>query len=80
MSEAIAQGVSLSRTDALLAEITRKGSTRDSIASVYREGIRATLRRTPEDFVDWPTVNAALLKRFKPSGLDYIKAQAWKGV
>lgn len=74
------------RTAALLAEITRKGSTRESIAAVYRDGIRAYLVRgrhiPPEssDFVDWPTVNGALLKRYKPSGLDYIKTLAWKGV
>lgn len=68
------------RTQDLLTEIARAGSTRASIAAVYREGIRVVSRQTPADFVDWPTVNAALLKRYTKSGLIHIKRLAWKGV
>ena len=64
------------RTQSILDEIARPGSTQASIAAFYREGIRASLG--DHRFVDWPTVNAALLKRYKPSGLNRIKALAWK--
>lgn len=70
----------MGRTEALLAEIARKGSTRESIAKVYRDGLRANLQQIPAEWVDWPSVNGALLKRYTPSGLDYIKALAWKDV
>ena len=33
----------------------------------------------PND-VDWPLVNRAIMKRWSPSGLLYIKRQAWKRV
>jgi len=59
----------------LLEEIARKGSTRESIAAVYAEGIAAHIGSDP---VDWPAVNRRLLKRYTPSGLDYIKARGWK--
>lgn len=62
-------------TQQLLAEMARKGSTRDSIAAIYRQGI---IDHHWGDFVDWPTVNKALLTRYTISGLTYIKAQAWK--
>lgn len=65
----------MTRTEQLLAEIARKGSTRDSIAAVYRLGI---VDQHLGDLVDWPTVNMALLKRYKASGLKYIKEKAWK--
>lgn len=69
----------MDRTEALMAEIARAGSTRLSIASVYATGIRAhTTTQGSADFVDWPTVNGALLKRYTMSGLTFIKAEAWK--
>lgn len=70
----------MSRTEALLTEIARKGSTRESIAAIYRDGIRANLQQQPPDFVDWPTVNKSLLDRYTWSGVAYIKALAWKTV
>lgn len=63
-------------TDRLLAEIQRDGSTRDSIAEIYREGIKKHMLHF--EIVDWPIVNRALLRRYKPSGLNYIKAVAWQ--
>lgn len=80
MLETAAGMSEMNRTDALLTEISRKGSTRESIALVYRDGIRAHLKQAPPDFVDWPTVNAALLARYSVSGLNYIKAKAWREV
>jgi hypothetical protein len=68
----------MTRTEALLAEIARKGSTRDSIAVLYREGIRACLGPAGITGLDWPAVNSAILSRYRVSGLNYIKAKAWK--
>lgn len=68
----------MTRTEQLLAEIARTGSTRDSIAAVRRTQMTYSLVRHNEDFVDWPTVNKALRKRYTVSGLHYIKTQAWK--
>ena len=59
-------------TDQLLAEIARKGSTRKTIAMLYREAIVFG-----RDEVLWPTVNAAILNRYSVSGLNYIKKLAW---
>ncbi len=52
-----------------------QGSTRESIAVAYRLGIAD---QSLGDFVDWPIVNKALLKRYTKSGLIYIKRRAWK--
>lgn len=74
----------MNRTETILAEVARDGSTRNSIADVYGQAIRSWhrlgSRPDPNDFIDWPTVNGAILKRFKPSGLNYIKQRAWKGL
>ena len=64
----------MSRTALLLAEIQRPGSTHATIARIYADGL---LHHHRTDFVDWPTVNTALLKRYRPSGLDRIKRLAW---
>ena len=68
----------MKRTDEILAEIARPGSTRESIAARFQMGIVDCHWAQNHDFVDWPTVNAALLKRYTPSGLTYIKRLAWK--
>lgn len=66
------------RTQALLAEIARSGSTRESIARIYRSGIMECQEYGfTYGVVDWPRVNRALLKRYTPSGLLYIKTLAW---
>jgi hypothetical protein len=65
-------------TTELLREIGRVGSTRESIAAIYRRGIQACHQVQEIAAVDWHTVNAALLRRYTPSGLNYIKALAWK--
>lgn len=57
----------------LMAEIQRKGSTRNSIASLYREAIIFG----GNNAVDWARVNQAILGRYTVSGLNYIKYLAW---
>lgn len=61
-----------------MAEIARTGSTRDTIAAIYAEGIRAIQRDEEPDFVDWPTVNSSLERRYTQSGVEYVKARGWK--
>ena len=62
----------------LLDEIRRDGSTRQSIAAIYREGIIYCQRSGNYAAFDWPIVNGAILKRYTPSGLNFIKTLAWK--
>lgn len=64
-------------TAELLHEINRVGSNRESIALIYRRGIEACHAVSEIVAVDWNAVNAELLRRYKPSGLNYIKALAW---
>jgi hypothetical protein len=80
MTSSAQRGASGGRTDELLTEIARPGSTRESIAAIYARGIREHASKTlcDGDFVDWPTVNKAILTRYTVSGLNYIKAQGWK--
>lgn len=51
----------MNRTETILAEVARDGSTRNSIAEVYGQAIRSWhrlgSRPDPNDFIDWPTVN-----------------------
>lgn len=65
-------------TDRIVAEVRRPGSTRESIATVYREGIRVSCYQLPTEFIDWPTVNRAILTRYTKAGLVFIKRLAWK--
>lgn len=60
------------REDRLIAEVNRKGSTRHTIAALYREAIICGANS-----VSWPNVNAAILNRYSVYGLDYIKKCAW---
>jgi hypothetical protein len=69
----------MTRTEDLLAEIARPGSTRESIAARYRLGIATCQHWENHEFIDWPTVNRTLLTRYTKSGLIYIKRLAWKG-
>ncbi len=66
------------RTEKILAEIAREGSTRESIAESYQLGIIECHFEQEHQFIDWPTINGALLKRYTPSGLNYIKRLAWR--
>ena len=60
-------------TEAILTEIARPHSTRDSIAIVYGAAIHDNVNGT-----DWYTVNRILLDRYSMAGLLYIKRKAWR--
>lgn len=69
----------MGRTEDVLAEIARPGSTRDSIAAVCAAGIRRHFGSDAAwDVGDWPTVTAALRQRYTWSGVDYILQLGWK--
>lgn len=59
-------------TETLLREIEH-GATRKSVAMTYRLAMQSSAP------TDWPTVNAAIIKRWSVSGLTWIKQQAWSG-
>ncbi len=53
---------------------------RPDMAEFYRNVIYADhlARRRGEPGVDFGAVNAAILERWSPSGLNWIKSRAWK--
>lgn len=58
----------------MLREIADKRMKREDVALSY-----ALALRTP-DQVDWPKVNYAIIDRWSPSALRWIKEFAWKQV
>ncbi len=56
----------------ILGEIADRAFTRDLIVTSYAWCIRQ------HDQVDFKTVNHAILKRWSPYALEYIKRKAWK--
>lgn len=70
-------------TAACLTAIADSKETRDTLALVYARAIRYCYEANESggfatDRVDWSAVNGAILKRYKASGLNYIKKEAWK--
>lgn len=59
-------------TDTLLHEIAQ-GAPRLAVAQTYRLAMESTVP------TDWARVNAAILARWSPAGLVWIKQQAWSG-
>ena len=57
----------------LLREIADPAMKRRDIAMSYR--MAATWQ---PDEVDWPAVNTAIISRWSPAGLDWIKKEAWR--
>ena len=49
-------------------------ATRAELAVLYREAI---IRKQDGEPIDFAAINAAILTRFKPSGLIWIKEKAW---
>ena len=49
-------------------------ASRDEMADEYASALRAM----PHDWDRWPDFNAAILRRWSPAGLRYIKEKAWK--
>lgn len=61
----------------LLREIgTReaKGLTRDAVALTYAMALRSSERPA----IDWGKVNRAIIARWSPAALKYIKERAWR--
>lgn len=59
-------------TDVLLNEIAHKECKRDDVAAIYALAILSSEK------TDWKAVNAAIMKRWSVSSLNYIKTLAWK--
>lgn len=61
----------------ILREIAEPSLKRRDIAQTYHLAIKAQA----EDgaVIDWARVNAAILARWSPSSLEWIKKQAWSG-
>lgn len=59
----------------LMEEIADPKMTRRQVALTYGLAIRGGCSR-----VDWPKVNRAIVARWSPSALEWIKAFAWKGL
>lgn len=56
----------------ILEAVDDYGSTRDSVALVYAMALRTNYA------TDWRKVNTAIIERWSPSALEYIKRKAWK--
>jgi hypothetical protein len=72
MASRLSPGGTLDYEQRLLEEIADKSMTRDDVAVTYA----GALRRCLED-VHWPRVNAAIMERWSPNALHYIKREAW---
>ena len=59
----------------LLHEIAEPDVTRKSVAMTYR----LAMESSECDRIDWAKVNAAIIARWSPSALQWIKKQAWSG-
>ena len=60
--------------DTLLDEIASPGVTRRMVALTYAFAIYSSERNT----VDWPRVNRAIMDRWSPYAMEWIKREAWK--
>ena len=58
----------------LLGDIANKRLKRRDIATTYALTLRSSEQRT----VDWKKVNGAILARWSPYALNWIKERAWK--
>lgn len=59
----------------LLREISAKECKRRDIAQSYALALRSSEAKT----MDWGKVNRAIVARWSPSALNWIKEQAWSG-
>lgn len=55
----------------MMVEFHRLGSTRDTIAAAYAVALQS------QRGIDWAAINAEIMTRYSPSGLNYIKRRAW---
>jgi hypothetical protein len=56
----------------LLATVNDWGTTRRDVAADYAASLVYGKRE------DWATINMAIIERWSPSGLKWIKREAWK--
>ena len=56
----------------LMQEIADPRMTRDDVAQTY------ALALLDMESVDWPAVNRAIIERWSPSALGYVKDRAWE--
>ena len=61
--------------NALLREIAEPELTRRDVAQTYALALRSSER----DRIDWGKVNRAIMARWSPAALEWIKKQAWSG-
>jgi hypothetical protein len=55
-----------------MREIAHPRATRDDVARAY------ALALLDMESVDWPEVNRAIIERWSPSALGYVKDRAWE--
>ena len=58
----------------ILQEISVERMKRKDVAMTY-----ALIMRDQRDEVDWAVINSAIVARWSPSALEFIKDQAWSG-
>jgi hypothetical protein len=61
----------------LLREVAEPLFKRRDIAETYRLAMMA--ERDNDEVIDWAKVDRAILARWSPAGLRWIKEQAWSG-
>lgn len=57
-----------------LLDVIQDAKRRQDVVDAYRFGIFGA----GDDPVNWASVNDAILQRWSPAGLNWIKKQAWK--
>lgn len=74
------EGVRIEMADCeatLLAEIADPAFTRKDVAKTYALALRSSERE--RGLIDWSKVNRAIIARWSPSALQWIKQKAWSG-
>lgn len=61
----------------ILRELEFKKTTRKSIARTIAFALRSV--ENEEDKIDWKKIGEACIKKWSPSGYDYILRLAWSG-
>lgn len=60
-------------TETILREIAQAEMKRTDVAMTY-----AMCLTMADDYVDWPSINAAIIERWSRSGLEWVKREAWR--
>ncbi len=62
----------------LMRAVADTTCNRDDIAQDYAYAVLCSTETGGTQEIDWQKVNAAILGRYSPSGLRYIKDRAWR--